>query len=174
MGMCKMGRPLLKKVCSKCKIEKTADKFSPRKDRKSGLYSCCKDCKSAYQRKRNKTSKFKEDRKIYRSRKEVKEAENTRRRKWLKTEAGRLWDTRRKHNRRARKKEIKREPISSKWLRDLWNNTKTCIICETELENHKKYPNGKHLDHIVPIYKGGSHTKDNLRYICAKCNVSRG
>ena len=37
------------------------------------------------------------------------------------------------------------------------------------------YCNGKyeHLDHIIPISKGGSHTKNNLAPSCAKCNLSK-
>jgi len=34
------------KICSKCKREKPRSEFSPRKDRPSGLYSCCKTCKA--------------------------------------------------------------------------------------------------------------------------------
>lgn len=33
------------------------------------------------------------------------------------------------------------------------------------------YPN---VDHIVPISKGGSHTWDNVKLTCRKCNVIKG
>ena len=35
------------KRCSTCKIEKTTECFHKSKDRKDGLYSVCKECKSA-------------------------------------------------------------------------------------------------------------------------------
>lgn len=38
------------KVCSKCKVEKTFDKFRIRKDRKSGYRSSCKECDYKYER----------------------------------------------------------------------------------------------------------------------------
>lgn len=38
------------KVCSKCKVEKPASEFTPRKDRPVGLYSCCKKCKAESRR----------------------------------------------------------------------------------------------------------------------------
>lgn len=36
--------------------------------------------------------------------------------------------------------------------------------------NHDKYP---HLDHIVPLAKGGSHTRVNTQCLCRKCNLSK-
>jgi len=40
------------KICSKCRQEKPASAFSPRKDRPVGLYSMCKDCKAKSRSKR--------------------------------------------------------------------------------------------------------------------------
>lgn len=52
--------------------------------------------------------------------------------------------------------------------------TTHCELCGIELDsNGSKYPNGKQLDHITPLNVGGMHTKDNIRFICLKCNVSR-
>lgn len=34
-------------------------------------------------------------------------------------------------------------------------------------------PRKKHLDHIIPIAAGGTHTLGNVRVICATCNLSR-
>lgn len=31
-----------------------------------------------------------------------------------------------------------------------------------------------HLDHKIPISRGGSHTRDNLAVACATCNVRKG
>ena len=39
------------KICSKCKIEKDVKEFYTSKQNKSGLYSYCKICKRAYQKK---------------------------------------------------------------------------------------------------------------------------
>jgi 5-methylcytosine-specific restriction endonuclease McrA len=30
-----------------------------------------------------------------------------------------------------------------------------------------------HVDHILPLAAGGTHTKDNLRILCPSCNCSR-
>lgn len=73
-----------------------------------------------------------------------------------------------------RRKQMLDTDINKEWLLELFMNTKFCCICKVELsDNGRDYPNGKHLDHIKPLAVGGSHTKDNVRFICVKCNVSR-
>lgn len=45
-----------------------------------------------------------------------------------------------------------------------------CYLCGREnLKNHEI-----HLDHVVPIARGGSHTAQNLRVACAPCNMTKG
>lgn len=34
--------------------------------------------------------------------------------------------------------------------------------------------NGLHIDHIVPVSKGGKTVPSNLQVLCAKCNLSKG
>lgn len=36
------------------------------------------------------------------------------------------------------------------------------------------WQNGLHIDHVIPISKGGSDTLDNVRPSHAKCNLSKG
>lgn len=36
--------------------------------------------------------------------------------------------------------------------------------------NHPLYPN---LDHIIPVSKGGGHTKKNTQCLCRKCNIDK-
>ena len=64
--------------------------------------------------------------------------------------------------------------ITPQFLRELWEATNMCAECGKVMENHSQYPYGRHLDHILPIALGGTHTKDNVRYIHAYCNVRRG
>jgi len=37
--------------------------------------------------------------------------------------------------------------------------------------NHPKYPN---LDHIIPLSKGGAHTRKNTQCLCHQCNMEKG
>jgi hypothetical protein len=75
------------------------------------------------------------------------------------------------HRRRAR---MKTTDINSKWLNDLYTKASKCPLCNFEMsEDSRKYPLGKTLDHIIPLNIGGTHTKNNVRIVCAKCNCSR-
>jgi 5-methylcytosine-specific restriction endonuclease McrA len=35
-------------------------------------------------------------------------------------------------------------------------------------------PNSPELDHIIPLAKGGDHTKSNVQCVCASCNRKKG
>lgn len=55
--------------------------------------------------------------------------------------------------------------------RDGW----VCQECGTSVSksldvNDDRYPN---LDHVIPLAKGGTHTKENVRCTCRKCNIEK-
>ena len=117
-------------------------------------YQNNKDWYREYQKVYHKLEKYKEKQKIYR------ESIN-----------GRLAD---KNSHHKRKLKLKITDIDSKWLNNLFNKTIYCELCKCKLDNNgKKYPNGKQLDHITPLMVGGTHTKNNVRFICWKCNAER-
>ena len=44
-----------------------------------------------------------------------------------------------------------------------------CAIC------HQRVLEGPaHIDHIIPLARGGSHTQDNLQFAHARCNIAKG
>jgi 5-methylcytosine-specific restriction endonuclease McrA len=55
--------------------------------------------------------------------------------------------------------------------RDNWK----CGICGKKIDKDKAWPNldCASLDHIVPVSKGGGHTRSNTRATHLHCNVSR-
>ncbi|WP_162606109.1 HNH endonuclease [Jiangella aurantiaca] len=56
--------------------------------------------------------------------------------------------------------------------RDDW----TCGICWGRIDRHlqdPEHPMMQSLDHIVPIARGGPHTRANVRITHASCNTSR-
>lgn len=46
----------------------------------------------------------------------------------------------------------------------------TCQICGKYMPDEV----GLHIDHIVPVVKGGKSVPSNLRVLCSKCNGSKG
>ena len=49
-------------------------------------------------------------------------------------------------------------------------NGHVCYLCGTPVWRGVNL----HMDHVVPIAKGGIHCADNLRPACAKCNTRKG
>lgn len=45
-----------------------------------------------------------------------------------------------------------------------------CGICKAEIAHDDK----THIDHIVPLARGGSHTQDNIQLAHARCNIKKG
>ena len=58
------------------------------------------------------------------------------------------------------------------YKRDDWK----CGICGFRVDKKLKYPHplSPSLDHIVPLSKGGAHTKDNVQLAHLRCNLSKG
>lgn len=44
-----------------------------------------------------------------------------------------------------------------------------CAYCRADLRKKKR-----HLDHIMPLARGGSDDRNNLQWTCAPCNLSKG
>ena len=54
------------------------------------------------------------------------------------------------------------------FIRSLIENIHDCYYCHTPL-------NGKHhVEHMIPLSRGGLHAPDNLTLSCPSCNLSKG
>jgi 5-methylcytosine-specific restriction endonuclease McrA len=72
------------------------------------------------------------------------------------------------HNRRAKIKSVGGK-ISLTLKDSLYKLQKgKCACCKEDLS--KKKP---HLDHIMPIARGGSNTDENMQLLCSSCNQSK-
>lgn len=53
--------------------------------------------------------------------------------------------------------------------RDHWQ----CYLCGVKTPKNLRgsiHPDAPEVDHVVPLSKGGTHTEDNVRCICRRCN----
>ena len=101
------------------------------------------------------------------------EKNRTRRAAYRRTPEGR--DARRRDalTRRARKASAFVEPVSAAdiYLRD----GGICQICRTRvIGNDGSSPLGPTIDHIVPLSKGGEHSRINSQLAHRKCNSAKG
>jgi len=70
------------------------------------------------------------------------------------------------HKSRALKYGVRHAPYSRKEI--IERDRRTCYLCG-------KFVRGLiHLDHIIPLSRGGSDTSDNVRVTCPKCNLRKG
>lgn len=73
-----------------------------------------------------------------------------------------------KRNRRAWKRGNGGSHTAEDILDILKNQRGKCIYCPTRLRD--KY----HVDHVVPLSKGGRNDRQNLQLLCEPCNLSKG
>ena len=73
--------------------------------------------------------------------------------------------------RRAKKRNVSigdEKEISKIYARAASKSPIRCYLC------HKTVPHGKrHVDHVIPLAKGGPHASSNLAIACAACNMSK-
>jgi hypothetical protein len=77
----------------------------------------------------------------------------------------------RRHARYSRKNYTRRTAlrdtdITAAWIGKLRRETGQCPMCSVRLTDKADQPNSKHLDHIIPVVIGGTHTMGNVRIIC--------
>ena len=87
-------------------------------------------------------------------------------------DVGRAWceaNPERKLNARAKRRASIIGELTPGLIPKLLESQKwTCIVCQKDLRL------GYHVDHIVPVSKGGQNVDDNVQLLCPKCNLSKG
>lgn len=155
------------KVCKTCEVAKSLAEFSPHRSCAGGVRSECKKCCAQYTRRWRESN-------IGRNRENVN--------RWHASHPDRVkaimarWRRNNKHRLREydqRRFAIRRGALlagisirrSEIWERDGGK----CHICRRACD-----PLRWHLDHLVPVSRGGQHTPDNVAVSHPKCNQSRG
>ena len=190
------------KTCSKCEVSQQTGNFTNDKSTKDGKCLQCKSCQKNYReinqlklieknqlwRKAN-SQRVKNYNKLYRQENHDKvvaatrawylanrEKQSASSKAWYeanKETATARWRSWAKNNpdilranerrRRARKQKAKTYLITAKDAERILS--KPCLYCGIPSE---------HLDHVIPLSRGGDHSIGNLVGACGPCNLSKG
>lgn len=117
---------------------------------------------------------YKEQRKKTNARYEQKEETKQKRKEYRKSEHMMLCARNGQHRRRVRLKSAGVEFFYAEEIfeRDNW----VCGICGEVVDRTLTHPHplSKSLDHIVPISRGGNHSRDNVQLAHLVCNIKKG
>ena len=168
-------------ICSQCHVEKELNEFyAVKKKIGEKLSKKCKICiknnsKDYYNNHKDKTiantKKYKKEQKDNNTAVYIKSLETNRIRqeKYQKTNSGKMVNKTAAHNRRTAYKD---GSVTTEALKQLLiKQDNKCYICKNELDHIT--PRQAHIDHIVPLSKGGSHVLSNIAWACANCNLKK-
>ena len=154
--------------CTKCKVEKPATNefFHAYKRAPDGCREVCRICRAA-DHAEHRDERLPKRRNHYVKNRERLNATSRIRGK-AHYEKNKEQYYRRYHERRARKASSCGSLSFGIRKRLFAEQAGKCVYCATGLGR------SAHLDHIVPLAKGGTNTDDNVQLLCQFCNLSKG
>lgn len=153
-----------KRICPGCGEDKPVADYSPHRGTKSGLAVYCKPCQA------RRTSRTRQKPDFVRApRDREREREYTRRWRMANPEKVQGYH----HAYKARKRGALVEVFTRKEIfdRDGWQ----CHICRTAIDPEVAYPHplSASLDHVMPLVRGGAHSRANCAASHFTCNASK-
>lgn len=172
------------KTCTKCgKVFPATTEFFHKRSRvPSGLYASCKKCErarnaenTARYRSKNRESLKQAARTRYQENRE-EEARKARERRARNPEPHREAVRKSSRRRRAIKRGVESSPYLESEVLDLYGTD--CHLCQLPIDltaprhasKGKNWEFGLHVDHLIPLSKGGVDSLDNVRPAHAVCN----
>ena len=91
---------------------------------------------------------------------------------WAASKDGKISKKVSNHTRNSKIRITNDKTINKKSLEDLLlKQDNKCYYCESELDFNIKFE--VHLDHYIPIAKGGPHSIENVVFSCKTCNLKK-
>lgn len=168
------------KTCSKCGETKEFTEFNKRSSSKDGYHGSCKVCRAKVNKARyDSASPEKVEERKHKKREynknasdEVKERKRLYDKRYFASEAGKVTTAKSVHKRRAQKISTQDGTATSQALEELKSTQNhQCCHCSCSLDFSAK--GQVHLDHLIPLSKGGAHTISNVAWSCAHCNLTK-
>lgn len=171
------------KECISCGERKELLEFHKRKDTKDGYRKECKSCRN--NKAKDAYYKNPEKKKEYRERNSEKIAKRmfdyynsnkdnvlTQQKRYRASQQGKAISQKVEAQRYLQVKSTRDGSITSETLEMLYEaQNGECYICGCDLTQLKR--RNQHLDHIVPLSKGGNHILNNVAWSCASCNFKK-
>lgn len=150
------------KYCPKCDDSKDVEEFGKNRSNKDGLADYCRICHRANSTKTRLKDGKKFKQILAKSRAKHREQRLLDTNEWRKKNPDKVAS----HNetRRSLKKNAYSTLTSSEWREILEDFNYQCVYCPAPYE---------HMDHFIPLSKGGTHTADNVVPACAPCNYRK-
>jgi 5-methylcytosine-specific restriction endonuclease McrA len=184
------------KICNTCKTEKSLEIFSPSTKGLHSVRSSCKPCENIKAKKRRLDNPLAHKAALDKYRKSHPEVIARRDKRYYQKHKERLSEQNRqwKLNNPQRYAEMNRRKEHVRRVRLLGNGASfyteaemlelygtACHLCGLQIDMTAQrrvgkpgWENGLHIDHLVPIAKGGTDSLDNVRPSHGLCNIKKG
>jgi 5-methylcytosine-specific restriction endonuclease McrA len=170
---------VMKKICTKCGINKALEDFYEDSRHKDGRQSECKSCHKLAQAKYDKSDKGK----LRDAKYEKSDKGKLTRAKYAKSDKGKLRDAKYMKTDKGKATVARKNSKSRYWKSKTINtlNDKEFNYIVFTAQNNKCACCGRTFtdelkatrDHIYPVSKGGDFTKETVQALCQSCNSKK-